>query len=244
MRSQFNNTYHWIWLQTILVCSLFFMQTMQVATGFEYKPSSNVSSAKHRKGGATRELGGINKSAFKKKTLKQVQVLAPKNVALTNNSQPRLYWYLKPRIRYIQVFQIRLENSSQPLFKKRLPMRFRGGIQSIDLARYGVSLQPNKTYVWQVALQPRRFNRYQTIPTIARSRGQIKFVTTKSRTQTSSKTNSRSYPVATPQQFWYDAFDNASYKIQTGPRQAYWRRQRAILLEQAGLHKMAKIINR
>ncbi|KOR31631.1 hypothetical protein TI05_12365 [Achromatium sp. WMS3] len=223
-----NIRYHWIWLQLILLYGFLLSPNIQAARKFAYRPP-NLGTATHRTGAALRQL----------KFGTFVQVLVPNHVALTNNSQPRLYWYyvLRSRKRYIQEFQIRLKDSDKLLFKKRLPMLNQNGIESIDLAKYGITLKPNKIYVWQISLQQQRIIKYRTSRTIT-SKGEIKHIDTNSISNNTAP-NERPY-LAASQGFWYDALDGVSQLINQGQNSSYWHNQRAILLTQGNLKNAAK----
>jgi hypothetical protein len=103
-----------------------------------YKPPK-VGASKDSVGGGTRSL----------KTPK-IQVLAPKQIALTNQTQPILYWYsseFSPQ--EIEIILIE-DGANKPLLEKQLSVT--QGLKSIKLADYGVSLQQGKKYQWSVSV--------------------------------------------------------------------------------------------
>lgn len=82
--------------------------------------------------------------------VKPLQALAPKQLALTGQAQPILYWYVTmPKPQTVE-FTIIREGASQPLLEKQFNVTAEG-LQSIRLADYGVSLKPNEEYLWSVA---------------------------------------------------------------------------------------------
>ncbi len=97
-----------------------------------------VGTLKDSVGGGTRSL-----------EIPKIQVLAPKEVALTNQVQPVLYWYsLESGSKEVEV--ILIENgSSKPLLEKKISAT--QGLKNIALADYGVFLQQGKKYQWSVS---------------------------------------------------------------------------------------------
>ena len=84
--------------------------------------------------------------------VKPLQALAPKQLALTGQAQPILYWYAAlPKPQTVE-FTIIREGASQPLLEKQINITVAEGLQSIRLADYGVSLKPNEEYIWSVAV--------------------------------------------------------------------------------------------
>ncbi|KOR33433.1 hypothetical protein TI05_01085 [Achromatium sp. WMS3] len=240
----------WLWFQTIgLLYGSLFTSNIQAANKFIYQPP-NLGTEIHRIGGAVRHSNIIAK--YKSSTTNtnpffitkilhksiKVQVLAPRHVALTSNNQPRLYWYLQPKHCYLQVFQIKLAQSSEPLLKLQLPILSNGGIQFIDLAKYGIILQPNKIYHWQIALveKLKPVSQYKTLQPII-SQGKIQFVANNS-IFNNAKPDERPY-LAASQGFWYDALDGVSRLVNQDDRKSYWHTQRAMLLEQVQLEDAA-----
>jgi hypothetical protein len=81
-----------------------------------------------------------------------VAVFAPDHIGLTSRDQPKLYWYLsKPVMTRIDI-TLTDDASAQPLLETTVEASSEGGIQSIDLSRYGVRLRPGVPYNWSVAV--------------------------------------------------------------------------------------------
>lgn len=93
-------------------------------------------------GGGTRSL-----------EVKKLQVLAPKHAALTSKSQPILYWYSFLNKKQKVQFTLVKEGAEQPIVQKQLELKSAGGVQSINLADYGVSLQAGEEYRWSVGFK-------------------------------------------------------------------------------------------
>ena len=103
-----------------------------------YKPPK-VGASKDSVGGGTRSL-----------ETPKIQALAPKQVALTNQSQPILYWYsseFSPQ--EVEIILIE-DGANKPLLEKRISVT--QGLKSIKLEDYGISLQQDKKYQWSVSV--------------------------------------------------------------------------------------------
>ena len=103
-----------------------------------YKPPK-VGTSKDSVGGGTRSL-----------ETPKIQILAPKQVALTNQTQPILYWYSSDfNPQEVEIILIE-DGSDKPLLEKRLSVT--QGLKSVNLVDYGVSLQKGKKYQWSVSV--------------------------------------------------------------------------------------------
>jgi hypothetical protein len=103
-----------------------------------YKPPK-VGTLKDSVGGGTRSLEAP-----------KIQALAPKQIALTNQAQPILYWYsseFSPQ--EVEIILIE-DGSDKPLLEKRLSAT--QGLKNIKLSDYGVALQQGKKYQWSVSV--------------------------------------------------------------------------------------------
>lgn len=106
-----------------------------------YKPPEpSVASQVHSTGG-TRGLAAAS----------QVQILAPKDTALTNQSQPILYWYQPSKIK-LKAVKISLAKfgDSQPLLTTNIPATT--GLQRFALADSHTFLENNVEYTWTISL--------------------------------------------------------------------------------------------
>lgn len=160
-----------------------------------------------------------------------VQVLAPKDIGLTTQAQPRLYWYAKSGSN--QKFQLNLIGSNSHLLDINLPATKSSGIQSLDLAQYHFQLKKGLTYHWQVTLEPIAGAIRQQLV----SGGNIEFDDTDLKL-IQTKPHRRPY-IAAEHGFWYDALDWVSNLIETEADVNYWRQQRVDLLKQGGLLEVA-----
>jgi hypothetical protein len=132
-------------MKNILISLVVFVFSLPLPTHAEgllmYKPPQ-AGAPTTRTGGGTR---GLNATEL------QIQVLAPTHTALTNQSQPELYWYLtQAKSHNIEITLVK-EGVDQPLLEKQLAPISKAGLQSIRLAEFGVSLQPGEEYRWSVA---------------------------------------------------------------------------------------------
>jgi hypothetical protein len=106
-----------------------------------YKPPL-IGSPSAFTGGGTRSL-----------EVKKLQVLAPKHTALTSQSQPVLYWYSYLNKKQKIQFTLLKAGTDQPTLQKQLDLKSAGGLHSINLAEYGISLQAGEEYSWSVGLK-------------------------------------------------------------------------------------------
>ena len=80
----------------------------------------------------------------------KIQVLAPKNIALTSLVQPVLYWYSSESTQQkIEIILIE-EGADKPLLEKQITNH--AGLASLRLADNGVTLQQGKVYQWSVSI--------------------------------------------------------------------------------------------
>lgn len=80
-----------------------------------------------------------------------VQVLAPEQTGLTQAAQPTLFWYLGgPAAATIELTLID-DQAVEPLLELDLGAVETPGIHAIDLAAYGVRLEPGRLYQWSIA---------------------------------------------------------------------------------------------
>lgn len=106
-----------------------------------YKPPGGSSATQLHSTGGTRGLAAAA----------QVQILAPKETALTMTAQPVLYWYQPSQIKLASV-DVSLTKSSEtePVLKKTLPAT--AGLQRFPLADYDTSLDTETEYIWAISL--------------------------------------------------------------------------------------------
>ena len=88
-------------------------------------------------GGGTREVN--------LDTLQPFQLLAPNHTALTSKSQPVVYWFVSSDEVKTVTLTLLQDGNDKPLIEKTIEIKNKG-LQQIDLATFGVSLQPNSEY--------------------------------------------------------------------------------------------------
>jgi hypothetical protein len=104
-----------------------------------YKPPQ-MTTLQGRIGGGTRSLNLATP---------KIQLLAPKHIALTSQTQPILYWYSsEPNQQKVEFILIE-EGADEPLLEESLSMTT-VGINRIRLKDYNVSLQAGKKYKWSI----------------------------------------------------------------------------------------------
>lgn len=106
-----------------------------------YKPPGGSAATQLHSPGGTR---GLTAAA-------QVQILAPKDTALTRQTQPILYWYQPSQVK-LESVEVSLTKigDSEPLLKKTLPAT--AGLQRFSLADYDTSLENDTEYTWEISL--------------------------------------------------------------------------------------------
>ncbi|MDD5228473.1 MAG: DUF928 domain-containing protein [Methylococcales bacterium] len=105
-----------------------------------YKPPQ-INAPQTRIGGGTRSLNF---------SIPKIQVLAPKQIALTSQSQPTLYWYSSESNQQTIEFILIEEGANKPLLEKRVSAT--NGLNSIRLIDNGVVLQQAKKYQWSLSV--------------------------------------------------------------------------------------------
>jgi hypothetical protein len=160
--------------------------------------------------------------------------LAPDHPGRTTEAQPALYWFMsRPSGRDIEVTVIEA-SAVKPLLEKKLPAPSQAGVQRIDLAEHGVTLETGKTYQWFVSL---------VLDPQARSRdivagGVIERVAAPPGLDAADR--SRAQALA-QHGLWYDALNAISRQIADSPGDDRLRKHRAALLDQIGLTEVARL---
>jgi hypothetical protein len=157
--------------------------------------------------------------------------LVPDHVGRTIASQPSLFWYVDtlPEPDVEVVFTLIDEKGIDPLIETALERPARAGIQRIDLAAFGASLEAGREYEWSVALVVDPEQRTKDIITA----GWIDRVEAPDGLVPASGAPS---PGAYAEHgLWYDALAAAADGIQAAPGDPEARRVRDALLLQVGL---------
>lgn len=167
-----------------------------------------------------------------------ILVLAPKDhVGLTTEEQPTLYWYLSKPATYPLTFTLTTAEAIEPLVEAELDPPGQPGIQAIDLATFGVTLEPGVTYEWFVTLvRDPEFPSKDLVAGAAVER--VEFVEAQLIYLPAAEQGD---PVDLAKAgLWYDALEAISGRIQSSPEKRELRRQRAALLEQVALPQVAE----
>lgn len=196
------------------------------ATAAVYKPPMRGAPAS-RVGGGTRGSGAADYV---------LNVLAPDQTGLTTQAQPTLYWYASgPSTATVEVTVI-AEADELPVLTQNVNLT-RGGVQSFDLAKHGVSLKPDTEYEWFVSevLDPTQRSKDVT------SGGTIRRVSPDPAVQArAAAAGERQAPMIYAEAgLWYDAIDAVSRLIERHPGDAELHAQRAALFDQVGLPAVA-----
>jgi hypothetical protein len=181
-----------------------------------------------RVGGGTRGIGDEGMSLY---------VLAPDHVGLTVQEQPTLYWFISKLTQHPLEAKIIEDLAVKPILKTQIPLLSRAGIHSIRLADYNVRLLPNREYWWFVAVVPDTDHRSKDIL----AGGLVKHIVPPGTLQTKlgQTVKNELFKIYAEEGLWYDAVRAISDLIEAAPNDIHLRKQRASLLEQVGLSKIA-----
>lgn len=178
-----------------------------------------------RVGGGTRGITGATPV---------IQALAPEHVGLTAKAQPSLSWYMsKPGSMRVEVL-LANDDEMDPLLELTIDAsKLKEGIQSINLADYGVKLKPGMQYQWSVVLVPEAGHRSGDIVSsgmieLKKSSGSLKSKLSKSKPQDN-------VFVYAQEGYWYDAIAELTALIKKDPGNKVLKQQRNDLLTQVGL---------
>lgn len=209
---------------------MFSLQSVQAAE-IAYKPT--VTTAPVRRVGAgsrglCKQVSGIDNTFA-------LQVLAPESIGDTISAQPTLYWSVSKPLSGKFNFTV-VEDSrdfTDPVLDTKATLSVPAGIQTLSLAKYQVSLKKGVKYKWSVSLECDTNNPSLNIVTT----GMIKLVEPAANLD---KTNPEQLPFLYAKNgYWYDALNSLSNLIQANPTSKKWLEERASLLKQGGLDKVA-----
>ena len=166
-----------------------------------------------------------------------VQVLTPAHTGLTSQPQPVLYWYLSKAATTRFEFVLISDEGYEPLVESELKSIDQAGIHRIQLADYGITLQPDISYQWSVVVVTDAEHRSSDII----SSGEIERVKPPAgimtRVANSHGEDRVSYYASTG--LWYDALQSLDDLIMANPGNERLLKARASLLEQVGLGDVA-----
>jgi hypothetical protein len=182
-----------------------------------------------RVGGGTRGIGD---------ELVTISALAPNHVGLTSQEQPTLYWFLSNQTKHPIEVTLVIEEVIQPLLEKRLPLPIQPGIHPIRLRDFNLHLLRTIQYRWFVALIPDAERRTKDIL----AGGIIERIELPEAVRVKlSQADQLTIPyIYAESGIWYDTIMTISELIEANPSDMNLRKQRADLLEQAGLFKAAQ----
>lgn len=116
----------------------------QAEEPINFKPPQ-LGAPETRIGGGTRAISGINKPKNK------IQLLATKQIGLTSSATPTVYWYA-PKTSSDSVKLTVRSGEDEPLLETNIGAVKTTGVQTVQLADYGVSLAPDKDYIWSITV--------------------------------------------------------------------------------------------
>jgi hypothetical protein len=188
---------------------------------------ANRGAPRARIGGATRGEESLD-----------LEAVVPDRVGLTLEASPSLYWYARRDIAERVDLTVVDAGSARPVLETTLEGPFGKGLQRVDLARYGVTLEPGVQYQWFVALvrDPERRSKDSV------AGGGIERVATSPELEArlAAAGERDAYRTLAESGIWYDAVDRLSRRIEADEA-ATLREERAALLSQVGLDEMASL---
>jgi len=164
--------------------------------------------------------------------------LVPEHVGLTVNAQPCLYYFLSAGTNLPLEFTIIEKDAVYPLLETRTQPPHTTGIHVICLADYGKHLKQGIQYKWFVALVPDEEHRSRDIL----AAGAIELLAVQPEfKEILQKANSvEAVSIYAEKGIWYDALTSLSAVIEKKPDDRLLAKKRAFLLEQVGLHEVAR----
>ena len=165
----------------------------------------------------------------------EIQALVPDHVGQTTAAQPSLYWYLAEPVQGELAFEVTLvdERSIDPVVDRRLARPERVGLQRIQLADLGVSLDPGLEYQWSVAVVPDPKDHAKDVV----SSGWIQRVPAPEGLagRLAAAGPDGAAAVYGEAGLWYDMLAAACARIGAHPDDESYRHELAVVLEQVGL---------
>jgi hypothetical protein len=192
-----------------------------------YKPPVSGAPAVRGTGG-TRGGGG---------NLPTLYVLAPEHEALTTHSQPALFWYQSESTKSDFELTLIEPKKPRPVGIWKNSDEHSAGIHSVSLARKKITLEPNVSYRWSVALIPDSKSRSKDIiatGAIRRVEAPAELAAKIAKAPLAER--AARYAEAG---FWYDALQAISLAIAAEPNNTALHQLRADLLKQVGLKQAA-----
>jgi hypothetical protein len=165
--------------------------------------------------------------------LPYISVITPDHVGYTSMSAPVLYWYISEDMKTRFEFALINDDDIEPMVEVASEQMMTAGLNSMNLADHGVTLQPGVAYQWSVALVSDENKRSSDIV----SSGQIELLemTEQQKALLENTSGEDRVAILAREGYWYDTFDSMSRLIADDPDNTGLRTQRAMLLEQIGL---------
>lgn len=169
--------------------------------------------------------------------LPYISVITPEHVGFTSRSQPVLYWYISDAMKTRFEFALINDDDIDPMIEVISEQEMQAGLNSINLADHGVSLEPGVAYQWSVAFVADANKRSADIV----SSGQIELLelTAAQKAALEAVGESERVTIFAREGYWYDSFASLSGLIASDPGNSDLRAQRAALLEQIGLPEVS-----
>jgi len=179
----------------------------------------------------------ISGTAGTEQKILRVIPLAPDHVGLTTREQPVLYWYLSQAVNDPIDVTFAVMGEPRPLFEARLVPPFEAGMQTLNLAEFGVRLPYKVPYQWRIVSKSASGERE-----IAGS-GIVMRVPVPDQLSTDLvRATKGDFPrLYAHSGIWYDSLTAVSDLISASPTDSTLHQQRASLLEQVGLDELAKL---
>lgn len=187
------------------------------------------------RGAPASRVGGGTRSAGAARLV--LEVLAPDHTGLTSTAQPTLYWYASEPVSAPLEFTLIAADAEKPIVERRLSAIAAPGVQTVPLGSFGVALKAGTDYEWFVSVVSDPTQRSRDVTAGGTIR--LKVADGGLRSQ-AAKVDPLEVPLLYAQAgYFYDAVDGLSKLIARDPGDTGLRAQRAALLEQVGLAKVA-----
>jgi hypothetical protein len=165
--------------------------------------------------------------------------LVPDHVALTAKESPVLNWFISKPTTYPLMFTLIDISVITPLHEGLLPAPDHQGVYAINLKDWGLALDPDVQYRWYISAI-RNPDSPSTNIVVGGMIERCEFSACLVPGEVDVTCNLQSVRWNSARGFWYDAMACLCELIDSNPSDPVLRRQRASLLNQAGLPEVAK----
>jgi hypothetical protein len=152
-------------------------------------------------------------------------------------AQPTLYWYASEPVSAPLEFTLIAADAEKPIVERRLSAIAAPGVQTVPLGSLGVALKPGTDYEWFVSAVSDPTQRSRDVTAGGTIR--LKVADGGLRSQLATVDPLEAPLLYAQAGYFYDAVDGLSKLIARDPGDTGLRAQRAALLEQVGLAKVA-----